>query len=462
MAELSVAHRAVLAQMLERVPDSVLKTLAIAVAQMPGDRARALSQMLADETTDRKRRAVAFAPMLPMFRPRADGVTSTVFPSAVLPRLWKAASAKDVELLSTLDDIRFREDDPKVVAVADRLCVAASGVIRDQADIIWPPAGCDPAAREAGLAELAACFDLAVMARRALAALPHWTLRPTEQQSAELRLLVRDCAEIAPDGGPRILEILFSHLPEASLVLRLVVQSSRTAGKEGVLSESEMAVFVDRLIREVEARVDRIASFKPSAGVDPGPGLRADIAWCGATLAELDRTMQLDPEGAWGKAAREARSRIQRSLSATLKSTDKALDKVMPLRRVQTAGRMTREAASLDAPASPEAIETARMLLTVTGAIRTSAQVFGCEALRSQLVQSAVDRITKYVDLVLEAVRDGEAPDPRMAVKSIETLAEFLILIDAVDPAKTARRRAAAAMADLIEGATTGASQAAA
>ncbi|CAL1690741.1 hypothetical protein MMB232_00875 [Brevundimonas subvibrioides] len=450
MAELSVAHRAVLAQMLERVPDSVLKTLSMAVGQMPGERARALSEMLADETTDRRRRAFAFAPMLPMFRPRPDGVGSLTFPSAVLPRLWKAAAAKEPALLTRFDDIRYREQDADVVAVANRFCVAASGVIRDQPDIIWPAAGWDPAARDEGLRELAACFDLAVLARRGIVALPALILRPSEDQLAELRLMIRDGAEIAPDGGPRLLEILFAHLGEAALILRLVIHSSRAAGKEGVLSKSEMAVFVDRLIGEVEARVARIAAFRPGrAGAAPEASLKADIAWCGETLAELDRTFQLDPDGAWGKSAREARIRINRTLSATLKSTEKALEKIMPTRRVQTTGRMTREVAALDQLAGPEAVETARVMLTLVGAIRSSAQVFGCESLRYQLVQSVIERVTIYVDLVVEVINAGEAPDNRAALNLIETLARLLLLIDATDAAKTARRRAAAASAAL-------------
>ncbi len=445
MAELSVAQSAVLAQMVERLPDRTLKTLSLAVAQMPGEKARALSRMLAEEGVDRKRRAVAFAPMMPLFAPRADGVEGLTFPSAVLPRLWKAVTATAPELLTTLDDIRLREDDPKVVAVADRFCVAASGVIRDKADVIWPAVTGQEAKREAGLIDLARCFDLAVLSRRALKSLPHWILRPTPDQLAELRLLIRDAGEVTPDGGPRMLEILFAHLADASLVLRLVVHSSRSSDKEGVLSGSEMAVFVDRLLAEVEARVARIGAFRPSAGVDPGPQIKADIAWCAETLAELDMTLQLDPNGEWGKTARDARTRINRGLSTTLKSTDRALDKVLPMKRVQTAGRMTREAPDLDQAVSPEAIQTAVALMTLVGAMRTAAQVFGIEGQRSQLVQSVIDRITGFVDLTIEAVNAGDAPDEARVLGHIETLARLLLLIDATDPARTVRRRAAAA-----------------
>ncbi|MBX9708946.1 MAG: hypothetical protein K2X61_13555 [Caulobacteraceae bacterium] len=445
MTELSVTQRAVLAQMVERLPDRTLTTLSLAVAQMPGARARALSKMLGEETVDRSRRAVAFAPMIPLFAPRRDGVEGLMFPAAVLPRLWKAASATAPELLSTLDDVRLREDDLRVVSVADRYCIAASGVIRDQPDVIWPVEPGKEAQREAGLTELARCFDLAVMARRALKSLPNWILRPTPDQLAELRLLIRDAGEVTPDGGPRMLEILFSHLTDACLILRLVVHSSRSASKEGVLSGSEMAIFVNRLLAEVEARVARISAFKVVPGVDPGAQIKADIAWCAETLAELDMTLQLDPNGEWGKTARDARARINRSLSATLKSTDKTLDKVLPMKRVQTAGRMTREAPDLSQTVAPEAIQTANALLILVGAIRTAAQTFGIEGQRSQLVQSVIDRITTFVDLTIEAVNAGDVEDAPRVLAHVETLAKFLAIIDATEPARTVRRRAAAA-----------------
>ena len=446
MAELSVAQRAVLAQMLERAPDRVLKTLSGAVAQMPGERAAALSVMLADETIDRRRRAIAFAPLLPMFQRRPDGVDALNFPPGVLPRLWKAASSKEPELLLVLDDYRPIEDNPKMRMVADRICVAAAGAVRDQPDMVWPPTGGDETARAKGLEELALCFDLAAMARRGLLILPDLILRPTGDQLAELRLLIRDSAEITTDGGPRILEIFFAHLGDASLILRLVVHSSKAAAKEGFLSESEMAGFVNRLLAEVEARITRIASHKPGAKADPGPGVRADVAWCAETLGELDVTLQLDPESGWGKQAREARDRINAALSKTLRGLDKTMDRLMPTREAKTTGRMTRRVADLEAEAAPlEAVQAAVVLLTLLGALRTAAQVFGCETLRHQLVQSTTERVTVWVDQVIEAVNAGDAPDQRKSLAMVETLAKCLLLIEETDAARTVRRRAGAA-----------------
>lgn len=454
MAELSLDQRAVLAQMLERVPDHVLMALSGAVAQMAGQRAAALGVMLADEALDRRRRAIAFAPLLPMFQARRDGVQALSFPPSVLPRLWKVASGKEPDILETLDDYRPIEDSPRMRMVADRICQAGATAARDQAEIVWPSAGADAEARETGLSELALCFDLAAKARRGLSNLPDLISRPTPDQLAELRLLVRDAGEMSPDGGPRMLEILFAHLGDASLILRLVVHASKASNREGLLSGSEMACFVNRLIVEVEHRVTRIAAFASGSKTDTGQVLRSDIAWCAETLGELDLTLQLDPEGSWGRQAREARERINASVSRTLRSLDRTLDSLMPERSVKTSGRMTKRAPDLDAAAPPLGlVQTAVAQLTVLGALRTAAQIFGCESLRHQLVQSVTERITSYVDQIIEAVNDGSAPEPTRSLALIETLAKCLLLIEATDAARTIRRRAGSAGVRTCDGA---------
>ena len=93
MSGLSVAHRVALAALIEQASDATLAKLSSAAVALPGARALELGDMLAEEVLDRKRRRVVMAPLLPMFRPRADGIQAMTFPPAVLPRLWKAGSA---------------------------------------------------------------------------------------------------------------------------------------------------------------------------------------------------------------------------------------------------------------------------------------------------------------------------------------------------------------------------------
>lgn len=437
MSGLTVAHKVALAALLERCPDAMLKTVASAVAPLPGGRAAELRMMLADEQRDRVRRQFVMAPLIPMFRDRADGVAALTFPPFVLARLWKAASAREPGLLPRLDG-----DEPSVM-VADRICLAAAALVRDQPDLIWP-GGQDPA-RLAGLEDLAACLDLAHMARRGLPSLEVWLKRPDGDQIAELRLLLKDCAGIRLEGAQRVLEILFSHLDDAVLILRIVTQTSCAVDQEGFLSASELAGFVDRLIAGVDLRAARIAAFKPAADIARVKDVIADLTWCANVLGELDVTLTLNPQSAWGKSVRDGRVAIAGRLSALLRAADKAVDQALPMERVQMAGRMTRKAPQLDAPIDGETVLAARSLLRLVGSVRGPASTFGCEADRKALVEALTARLTDYSDLVLRMINDGEAPDEAHALKVMAFTAQCLDLIAATEAARTVRRRAAVA-----------------
>jgi len=440
MAGLTVAHRAALAALLERCPDPMLRTVSAAIAALPGGRAAELRIMLADELRDRKRRARVFAPIAPMFRARGDGIAAMTFPALVLPRLWKAASLREPALLPRLDN----DDDPSALAVADRICQSAAALVRDQPDLVWPPEG-DGAARETSLADLAACLDLAHLARRGLPSLEIWLKRPDGDQIAELRLLLKDCAGVHLDGAQRVLEMLFAHLDDAVLILRIVTQTSLAAGREGFLSESELAGFIDRLIAGVDARARRIEAFKP--GVDPGrvDPVIADLNWCAGVLGELDVTLTLNPQSVWGKSVRDARVAIAKRLSALLRAADKSVDEALPLERVQTAGRMTRKSPRLSAPVTGPTVDAALGLLKLVGSSRGPASTFGCEADRKTLVDALTDRMSDHADQTLRLINDGESGDETHALAFVELAARCLDLIDAVEPARTVRRRAAVA-----------------
>ena len=446
MAGLSIAHRVALAALLERCPDATLRKVSAGVAPMAGGRAAELRIILADEMRDRTRRARVMAPVAPMFRARADGVAAMTFPSHVLPRLWKAASVREPALLARLDG-----DDPSADAVSDRICLSAAAMVRDQPDLVWPPER-DEAARQAGLADLAACLDLAHLARRGLPSLETWLKRPDGDQIAELRLLLKDCAGVHVDGAQRVLEMLFAHLDDALLILRIVIQTSLAAGREGFLSESELAGFVDRLIAGVDARAKRIAAFQPRVDLDRVETVIADLNWCAGVLGELDVTLTLNPQSVWGKSVRDARVAIARQLSGLLRTADKAVDEALPLERVQIAGRMTRKSPRLTAPAAGPEVDAALSLLKLVGSSRGPASTFGCEADRKTLVETLTDRLSDHADQTLRLINDGETQDEEHALALVELVARFLELIDAQEPARTVRRRAAVAGGPLRDG----------
>ncbi len=439
MSGLSVAHRVALAALIEQASDSTLTKLSSAAVALPGARAQELADMLAEEVLDRRRRRLVLAPLLPMFRPRPDGIEAMTFPPTVLPRLWKAGSSREPDLLCRLDD-----EDASAPAVADRICVAAAAAVRDRPDMIWP-SGIEPQRREQGLADLAACLDLAHLARRGLPSIEIWLKRPDGDQIAELRLLIKDCAEIHVDGAQRVLEMLFSHLDDAVLILRIITQSSCSSGREGFLSASELSGFVERLIAGVAARVTRIGSFRAGSDLANVDVVIEDLTWCANVLNELDVTLTLNPLSVWGKSVRDARVSIAGQLSAFLRAADRAVDKALPLERVQIAGRMTRKSPQLTAPIQGETVQAVRHLLKLVGAVRGPASIFGAESDRKKLVESLTDRLSDYADQALTIVNDGEADDEVNALRLVELSARCLDLIDARDAARTVRRRAAVA-----------------
>lgn len=441
MAGLSAVHRSALAALLARCGDPVLRAVTTAVARLPGQRAIELRAMLSEEMRDRRRRGLVFGPLAPMFRPRPDGVAAMTFPAEVLARLWRVASEREPDLLPRLDD---EDEDSDAVAVANRICQAAASIVRDRPDLVWP-AEVEPDVRDDGLADLAACLDLAHLARRAMPSIEGWLKRPDGDQLAELRLLVKDAAAIHADGAQRLVEMLFAHLEDAVLVLRIVTRTSGAAEREGFLSASELSDFVDRLLDGVAVRAGRLAAYKPRLDADELRSVVGDLDWCANVLAELDVTLTLDPGSLWGKAVRDARLKLADWLSGLMRAAEKAVDRALPLTRVQIVGRMSRMAPLLSAPGRGDEADLALALLRLVGAARGASAVFGCESDRRALEEALQARLVDHADQVLVMINDGEVPDEDQALRLVAVAAKYLEEIGARDAARTVRRRAAVA-----------------
>ena len=433
MADLSVAQRAALAQLIERCPDRVLSQLSGLAGTMAGDRAADLRDMIEVEAMDRRRRNIAFAPLLPLFQPRADGLPGLGFPPAVLGRLWRSATRSEPELLPQLD----RADDLSRM-IADRLCLSAAFALRDRAGEVWP----EDASGQTQ--ELAACLDLAATARRALPHLPDWIGRSGAETAAELKLALRQAAGIAPDGASRLLEIIFAHLEDARLILRvaaLAASGGRELSAETALGESELGLFVDRILLALARRAAEAAAFDPAGGEADLDAFKADLDWCAETLTEIDMALPLKADSAWGKAVRQARLKVALSLSERFSAAERAVDAVLPVERTALVGRMTRPTPRLDGAVEAAAADRARALAALVGLVRGPAAVFGCEAERRQTAEALTGRLAAWADEAMERLNDGLAADEAAARKRIVLTAELLGLIGAREASRTVRRR---------------------
>lgn len=436
MAELSVAKRNAIEQLVRTAPEPVLRMLAAAFQDVGGEGAAAVREAVAREDGERRVRAAVFAPLVPMFGPRADGVEAPAFPPSVMERLWRELGARQPEAVRQAAEAvaEARYDDPPA-PVYDQLCLAAARLLRDPAADIWA----DPRATE-----LAACFELAPLARRGVEQLPEWTGKPTEAAATSFRLLLKDTTQIAEDGAPRILEILLAHLPDAATILR-VIALIRGGADEHLLASSELADFGERLFAALERRLEAIADFRPAHGADRALAVAEDFAWCAALVEELSLTLELDQDGAWGRRVAHARDSLTRKMTALLRPCERLVDKALPLERVRIAGQMTRDEPRLSAPLdSPEVIE-ARATLTLFKAVHKTAQAIGCGGLRAQIAEALTTRILTYADELIATLNSGEAEDEAHVRALAELAAEFLGLARDEDAARTVRRRVAVA-----------------
>ena len=444
MSSLSPANRAALTAVVEACPDGGLAQLGGAVAALSGDKAAELAVIVGQEARDRARRATAFGPLLPLFHARTDGVPALTFPPSVLKRVWRQAVRGEEAFLPLLDGAGTI--DGEWTLAADRLCAKAAAALRDRPREVWPdfqrPAEGAPPATPS---ELAGCFDLTPLARTALPRLSVWLERPDDNQLAGLRLLIQDCLALSPDGGRRMIDILFAHVADAERMLRVVTRTSRLADREVTLSHSEMGVFVERLLTSVQARVQGVATLRASLGAEAMQTVVDEVTWCAGVLAEMDMTLQIRPDSSWGKTARMSRVQVSGQLSGLMKSTAAAVHAALPMKRRTLAGRMTRMCPWLEAPVEGEPIEAAAALLAAVAALRGAAVTFGCEADRSALKSELTDYLSTWSNEALDSVSDDEVENPDHVLRLVGIAARFLTVIEALEAARAVRRRAATA-----------------
>ncbi|MFN3352318.1 MAG: hypothetical protein ACK4Z5_01815 [Brevundimonas sp.] len=436
MSALPAAKAAAVVQLVESVPDAALTRLAAAVSLMPGEQAAELGRMIARESRDRELRAIAFSPVAALFTPRTDGFPAPTYPRAVMARLWKLASVPEPALTQKLDAIGV--EDAVVDRIGDQFLRAAARALRDTPDKAWP--GADVAQRD----RLALLFDLGQLMRKAAPRLRAWTARPDEDQVAELRVLFREAASMAPDGAERFVELIFAHVADAPLILRIVTLSAEAASNSDVLSNSELAPFVDGLLEATEQRVARIEAFVARPTRDQVLDVAAAVDWCGDVLREMGLTVKPAPDSRWGKAVQAMKARVERQALSALKAGAKAVEAGFPLARPKGAHKSAPLEPDLTAAPDGPVIEQALSLLGMVERARLTLSEFGCESARQATMKDAIKHLADFAEKGLGQVR-GPATDGE---RLIRRAAEVLSGVGERELAKALGRRLDARVAD--------------
>ena len=431
MGQISEARLQLVRGLIEQAPDAAVQGLSLALGAARDESLARVRSLVAAEAADRASRNRALAPIAPLCA-APNPFVSLAFPSRVLPLLWRA-------LKDTAADVVAAQGD---AAAPDELCArAAEGLRLDRAAFATAATAADAGA---GREALAACLDIAPLTRRALAHLPEWLGRITDERAAQLRLTYRDVGAVAEDAGPRFFEMLTAHLAEPWLILR-VISGMMDHPPEAYLSASELAIFPLRAMDDVDRRLVEAARFEATDGRQAARQAAELVHTIAMEITECEQSIQLAADGPWSQRIAQQKRRLASLVEGQLDLIEDAVDRALPVHTVRRGAKARHAVPTLTQDPTAADVDKAAALLTFLSEVRSSAQAGGFASARAKVLEAADARVDAYVEDLLEELRGGEASDPGRARAFLDIAAEYCGLIRDEQAARIVRRRAAAA-----------------
>ncbi len=254
----------------------------------------------------------------------------------------------------------------------------------------------------------------------------------------------RDAVAVAEDAGPRLLEVLYAHLEEPWAVLRLVSAVMHRPSDKYVAG-SELAVFGERLLDDIDARLKLVSAFAADNGRQAGLQAGDAVRVAALQIQEFDESMDLSPEGPWGSRLTRQKRALGQAVEGRLKAAEAEVAAALPL---QSSGfkKGARGHPRLTADPDPRQVNRARAFLVLLHEVRGSADRLGFGSLWGKVEDSIEARLDTYIEDLLEKLRGGEeGQNPDRVKLYLDIAAEFLGLASGDKAAQIVRRRVAAA-----------------
>jgi hypothetical protein len=443
MAELSDARLGAVRRIIELAPDRAIRGLKTALAHgARGDRSLALVQDLVEaEVLDRRVRSAVLAPLIPLCLPAAHDLPRMAFPYNAPALTWRGL--KQAEPHTAGQALRagmHLKPDDEVLPVFDELAERAALGLRIGEEAFEPLREALSARGQETLHQYTRAVALVPLARQAMRRLPTWVRTLSGEYAASIRLAFRDAVEVNDDAGPVFLEILFGQLEEPHQILRLI---SLVMDKPGdrFLAASELAGFGERLLADLERRVEAVRRFDGVRGLEGGVATAHSVHAATLIIAEFEQWLEIKREGPWGSRLAGLRKTLASSVEARLREAETAVAAALP---TSGGSRGHRGAARLNADPDPAAVTRAQALLAFVNESRASAAHGGFGSVRTKVVEALDARIDGYAEELLEMLHAGAEPAERIRA-FLELAAEFIGLVRDPKAAEILRRRAAVA-----------------
>src|SRR5436190_11883498 len=444
MPGLTESRMSVIRTLIDAAPDSVIRSLDMALSADASEGPMAvIREMVAAEAEQRRTRSMTFGPLAKLCPSRPTS-RHECFPSKVLPALWKALKAEQATAVAAaVGASRAWKNDEIDPAPFDQLVDAAAAGLRGAKPAYAAAAAILEGHGPGSTARFADYLDLVPLARRALAQLPEWMIRMTDERAAGIRLAFRDAVTVAPDAGPRFIEILLAQLDEPWHVLRIVSGlMDRPSGD--FMAGPELAHLGERLLGEVDARLNALRSFDPQAGLSAGVAAAEDARVIVQCLIEFDETLDIKREGLWGGKIAKQRRELSQIVELRLSKADEAVEKALPLKSVKIAARLVKGVPKLQQDPDERAIAKAEGFLAFLDRTRASAAVGGFAALRHKMGEKLEARLDQYGEDLIDELRNEASPNHERARQYLELCARFVGYVRDEKAAQIVRRRAAA------------------
>jgi hypothetical protein len=430
--------------LIEQAPDAAIRNLLMALSADGGhDEGLTRVQHLVEaEAGDRHARNMVFAPVAPLCA--APGPFSGLsFPPRALALIWRALKEEaPAEVASAKSLANSWRADPCPPDLFDQLCARAAAGLRGAEGAY--AAAAMAADQGGGRDALIACLDIGPVTRRALDQMPEWLGRMTSEKAAKLRLAYRDAVAVVEDAGPRFFEMLAAHLAEPWLILR-VISGVMDRPNEAYVAGSELAGFGERVLADIDRQLAAVSAFRPTAGRQAAHLAAAAAHTATIEVAELEQSIQLSPDGVWGRRLARQKLALAGAVETQLKLADDTVASALPLQTLRIGPRTIRGVPRLTHPPDAAAVERSLTLLTFMTEVRSSAANGGFASARAKVLEALDHRLDTYVEKVLEEIRADDGVDPDRARAFLEIAAEFCGLIRDEKAAQIVRRRAAAA-----------------
>jgi hypothetical protein len=445
MGDFSEVRLGAVRRLIEQVPDGTIRSLEGVLAHGGrGDRAiAAVHDIINAEVMARRVRTAVFSPLVPLCERNPMPVERMSFPSASLTLAWRAVTDSRPELIDKAmrSAVHLRHDD-RPPPLFDEICAVVAAGVR----------GADPAfapliklldGEKGRVEKFAQALDLVPVVRATLPKLPIWVRTLSNDYAAPIRLAFRDSTAVREDAGPIFMELLFGHLEEPYQVLRLI-SLVMDKPSDRYLASSELASFGQRLLADIDRRIEALKSFDPSRGLEGGVDLAASVHTATILINEFDQWLAINREGPWGSRLAAQKRSLALSAEARMREVEPAVNAALPVQPMRFASRSVRGTPKMVEPLDERAVRKAAGLLGFLYETRACASYGGFGHLRAKVVESLDPRLDQYAEDLLEQLHGGAGDNERLR-SYLEVAADFLGLVRDPKAADFVRRRAAVA-----------------